>query len=332
LTLSAEASYFAGVSDLRSHLALIESPDLWRRINPHLTISDTPFTDRPATYDFSLPDIERARLQICEDGYLQTGPGVPANDCRALSLAIERIIEARYHPMFLAVYDEYWRVLQRIAPLLTPILGEHYRVLGDFWIWCISHRTASAGWRPHRDHQFRRRITLRDDRTPTIVTVWIPFTDATPLNGCMYLLPLPRDPNFPDRPDAFEASSLQDVRALPAQAGSVLAWNQYILHWGGAASRWADGPRMSTGIYAQAGDVPLFTEKPVDFDQTLPFAKRLSLIASNMLLYQQEHRFPPELVDMALRAVKALPNWEGMIPDSLFHQTHESSCYDDLRN
>jgi hypothetical protein len=253
MTLSAEASYFAGVPDLRSHVAQIASPDLWRRINPHLTITDTPFDDRPTEYHFSSRDIERGRLQICEDGYLQSGPGVSAGACQALSTAIERIIEARYHPMFLAVYDEYWRIMRGIAPLLTPILGQGYRVLGDFWIWCISHQTASAGWKPHRDHQFRRRIALRDDRTPTIVTVWIPFTDATPLNGCMYLLPLPSDPNFPDRPDVFEPSSLQNVRALPAQAGSVLAWNQYVLHSGGTASKWADGPRMSTGIYVQAG-------------------------------------------------------------------------------
>jgi phytanoyl-CoA dioxygenase PhyH len=318
LTPSAEARYFAGVSDLRSHLAPIESPDFWRRLNPHLTITDTPFANRPAAYAFSSRDIERARLQICEDGYLQSGPGVAAADCLALSTAIERIIEARYHPMFLAVYDEYWRVMQGIAPLLTPILGQGYRVLGDFWIWCISHRTASAGWTPHRDDQFPRRVTLRDDRTPTIVTVWIPFTDATPLNGCMYLLPLSRDPNVGKRSDAVEPGSLQDVRALPAPAGSVLAWNQYILHWGGAASRFADGPRMSTGIYVQAGDVPLFTDKPVDFDQALPFGKRLSLIASNMLLYQPMHRFPPEFVEIALRAVQALPHWQEMVPDSVF--------------
>lgn len=317
MTLTAEASYFAGAPELRSHLAQIESPDLWRRINPHLTITDAPFADRGTEYEFASHDIERARLQICEDGYLQSGPGVPVNDCHALSLAIQRIVEARYHPMFVAVYDEYWRVLRGIAPLLTPILGTHYRVLGDFWVWCISDRTASAGWRPHRDHQFRRRATLRDDRTPTIVTVWIPFTDATPLNGCMYLLPLPRDPNFPDRPDDFDASSLQDVRALPAPAGSVLAWNQYILHWGGRASRWADGPRMSTGIYVQAGDVPLFTDKPVDFDQELPFERRLALISANLLLYQRQHHFPAELVEIALRVVKALPNWEGMVPDSV---------------
>jgi|KBSMisStaDraftv2_1062788.scaffolds.fasta_scaffold253246_2 ectoine hydroxylase-related dioxygenase (phytanoyl-CoA dioxygenase family) len=316
-TQSAEARYFAGVSDLRSHVAQIESPDLWRRLNPHLTISETPFAGRKIDYEFSARDIDRARLQICEDGYLQTGPGVPAEECRALSMALERIIEARYHPMFLAVYDEYWRVMQRIAPALTPILGEHYRVLGDFWIWCISQQTAAAGWRPHRDHQFRKRLTFREDRRPLIVTVWIPLTDATPLNGCMYLLPMSSDPNIPLRLNSFELSNLQNIRALPAQAGSVLAWNQYVMHWGGAASQWADHPRMSMGIYVQAGDVPLFTEKPVDFAQELPFARRLALISSNLLLYQSEHRFPPELVEIALHAVKALPGWESMVPDNV---------------
>ena len=315
MTLSAEARYFAGVSDLRSHLAPIESPDLWRRINPHLTITDTPFAERTTDYAFSARDLERAPLQMCEDGYLHSGPGVSARDCQALSTAIERIITARYHPMFLAVYDEYWRVMQRIAPLLTPILGEHYRVLADFWIWCISQHTASAGWRPHRDYQFRRRDTVREDRTPLIVTVWIPFTDATPLNGCMYLVPMGSDPNIPDGLGSNDVANLQTIRALPAEAGSVLAWNQYVLHWGGAASKWADGPRMSTGIYVQAGDVPLFTDKPIDFDQPLPFDKRLSLISANLLLYQSEHRFPSELVEIALRFGKALPGWERMFPD-----------------
>jgi len=75
---------------------------------------------------------------------------------------------------------------------------------------------------------------------------------------------------------------------------------------------------MSTSIYVQAGDEPMFTDKPVPFDQALPFEKRLALIASNMLLYQAEHGFPAELVEIALRAVKALPNWEGMVPDSVF--------------
>jgi hypothetical protein len=117
------------------------------------------------------------------------------------------------------------------------------------------------------------------------------------------------------------ASSIEgDTLTLSAETRcfAVLAWNQYVLHWGGAASKWADGPRMSTGIYVQAGDVDLFTAKPVDFDQALPFEKRFSFIASNMLLYQSEHRFPPEFVEIALRVVKALPNWEGMIPDSVF--------------
>jgi hypothetical protein len=53
---SAEARYFSGVSDLRSHLAPIESPDLWRRINPHLSITSSPFAGPKAEYEFSARD------------------------------------------------------------------------------------------------------------------------------------------------------------------------------------------------------------------------------------------------------------------------------------
>lgn len=314
---SPEAAYFAGVPNLGAHLAPIESPDFWRRLNPHLTITNAPFAAHRTEYPFPARDIERARLQIREDGYLQCGPGVPAENCRALSTAMARIIEARYHPMFLAVYDEYWHVMRGIAPVLAPILGARFRVLGDFWIWCISHHTASAGWRPHRDHQFPRRVTVRQDRSPLLLTVWIPFTDATPLNGCIYLLPVSRDPDVPDRLDANVIRNLQDVRALPAPAGSVLAWNQYAMHWGGSASQWADGPRMSTGIYVQAGGPPLFTNKPIDFGRALPFKTRMGLIAADLLLYQGEHRFPPELVELALRAVKSLPRWRSLLPGSV---------------
>jgi len=299
--LSPEAGYFAGVADLRSHLAPIESSDFWRQLNPHLTITDTPFAGRPAAYEFSSRDVERARLQICEDGYLHSGPGVSADHCQALATALRRIIEARQHPLFLAVYDEYWRVWPGLAPLLTPILGKDYRILGNIWVWCISDQTARAGWTPHRDDQFQHRPTLRDDRRPTLLTVWIPITDATPLNGCMYVLPLSRDPNFPNRPMAFDPGTLQSVRALPAQAGSVLGWNQYVLHWGGAASKWADAPRMSMGLYAQSADVPLFTDNPVDFEQPLPFAKRLTHIASNMLRHKRPNFFPAELIEIASR-------------------------------
>jgi len=83
LTLTAEARYFDGVPDLRSHLAQIESADFWRRINPHLGVTDTPFADRPTTYEFAARDIARARQQICEEGYLHSGPGVSAADCQA---------------------------------------------------------------------------------------------------------------------------------------------------------------------------------------------------------------------------------------------------------
>jgi len=31
----------------------------------------------------------------------------------------------------------------------------------------------------------------------------------------------------------------------------------------------------------------------------------------------RDHRFPPELVEIALWTVKALPGWEDMVPDNV---------------
>lgn len=50
-----------------------------------------------------------------------------------------------------------------------------------------------AGWGPHRD---RVQPTLDEDNSPHSLTVWLPFTDATPLNGCMYVLPAHHDGRF----------------------------------------------------------------------------------------------------------------------------------------
>ena len=50
------------------------------------------------------------------------------------------------------------RIVENVAAAVRELreeLGRRYRVLGDFWIWCISQRTAAAGWQPRRDDQSR---------------------------------------------------------------------------------------------------------------------------------------------------------------------------------
>jgi hypothetical protein len=269
MTMHPEVNYFYQSDDMERHLAQIDSVDFWRQLNPHLTLTAEPFSTPKSAFSFGADDIEKAVAQVAIEGYLQSRPTLPADHCEALSLAVHQIIAAGFHPLYLTLYDEYWQTMQGITSFMEPVLGPGCYPLGDYWAWCISPKTAGAGWGPHRDYQFKSR-TLREDGRPTLVTVWLPFTDATPLNGCMYLIPMDRDANIPDHPENYHFGDLQDIRALPAQAGSVLAWNQYVMHWGSRCSQFADGPRISTGIYFQSSDYEPYVDKPVDFARPPP--------------------------------------------------------------
>jgi hypothetical protein len=230
------------------HQALEEAanPAFWLSLNPHLTITGHPLAGTPSPYDFDPAESEAAVEQIKREGYFQTRPVLPVRDTEQIKQAILNIVEQGLPPLFALVYDEFWQVFARLSKVLSPVLGEDYKILADFWIFYVDPSEADAGWSPHRDHEFNRE-SLRPDGRPTIVTAWIPFTDATPLNSCLYVLPLHLDPYYVRRlrgkklkkSVAVDTKILANIRALPAQAGSVIGFNQYLLHWGSKSSHWA---------------------------------------------------------------------------------------------
>lgn len=310
-----EVSYFIQSQDMTAHLGRIDEVEFWRSVNPHLRITSTPFSGA-SPYACGESDASRAVRQVSVEGYFQSQPLVPSSLCQALSRGVEQILSAGYHPLYITLFDEYWQVVKGVTSIMEPVLGPGCYPLGDFWVWCIGSHSAGAGWGPHRDYQFKSR-TLREDGRPTIVTAWLPFTDATTLNGCMYLVPMDRDANIPDHPENYSFASLQDIRALPAPAGSVLGWNQYVVHWGGHCTQFAEGPRINTGIYFQSADCAPYVNKPVDFNGPLPFERRLGFIASNLMSYHQYHDYPAIVLDMCFRQIQALPDWESLIPSNL---------------
>ncbi|MBN9419497.1 hypothetical protein ABS71_07960 [bacterium SCN 62-11] len=315
--MSSEPWYFTRNSDLEAKLERVHDPSLWRGLAPALNLTDDPFPGAVEPYALNDEDLNQARTQVREEGYLHSTPSIPAEICQQMAEAVGNIIAAGYHPIFLSLYDEYWQILKRTSAALEPILGPNCYPLADYWVWSISLETSGSGWTPHRDLQFRDRPTLREDGAPLLVTAWLPFTDTGPLNGCMYVMPTDRDPNLPDNPDNFGFANLQDVRALPARAGSILAWNQQILHWGSAASKWAKNPRISTGVYFQSADVEPFGPRPIDFQKELPFQQRLAYLAANLLAYHQWHRYPEPVLEMAIRCLQAGPGYLDMLPPAL---------------
>ena len=278
------------------YLRHAESISFWREMNPHLTISDDPFAKAFAPFDYVTEGKEVA--QVKDEGYFHINPVIPVADCEAIAKGVLRIVERGAHPLFVLLYDEYWQLIPRLGRILEPILGPDYRAVGDFWAWCVSPTAGPCGWSIHRDSWSA--AELRDDGRPHRATIWIPFTDATPSNGCMYLVPTNRDENLPDNRTSYSVKNLQDVRALPASAGSILGWNQDVLHWGGRCSPYAPNPRISIAIYVESSEAkPYRPNVRIDFQAALPFQRRLAMIGAMIGIYQSTFYIPEKFANTA---------------------------------
>ena len=121
----------------------------------------------------------------------------------------------------------------------------------------------------------------------------IPVTEATPLNGCMYVVPRMFDPGD------IEAVDVRNVRALPAEPGAVMGWNQDIWHWGGRSSTRAREPRISVSLEMQRGDVPAEYPNLIASDAVLELAERLAVIGEVIARYEHMAPSPPPMLALA---------------------------------
>jgi hypothetical protein len=266
-------------------LAEAESQDFWRSLGPSHAATELHTTASPR-----LPSPDALRDALRHEGYVNV-PDVldPAAVARALSLVLA--LRERGVPLaFAFVYDALWGLFASLGPFLEDTLGGGYRALPDIWVWHLAADDEARGWGPHRD---RVRPTVDGDGRLASLTVWLPLTDATPLNGCMYALPAHRDPCFArrvwDGPDGALVPAPQDIRALPAPAGSLLAWNQNLLHWGGRSSRLAEGPRVSVSCEFQRADRSPYNTPWLDPATPPDFSLRLGLIGKQLLQYRHMH-------------------------------------------
>ena len=112
---------------------------------------------------------------------------------------------------------------------------------------------------PHRDFSYDEAHFPGPEGLPRVCNVWIPLTDATVDNGCLWVIPKEFDPMYaqPDHYDhsrpatpAFEKGvtklrfPVAAARPLPCAAGSAIAWHN-VIHWGGACGKRAPVPRIA---------------------------------------------------------------------------------------
>jgi hypothetical protein len=279
----------------------------WLALAPGLHIGDRSLFEA-VTY-LELPPGSASRFR--HDGYVQ-GSADWGLDVELMADTVRALSAANVSPLFAFVYDEFWLPFFKLHLLHGALLGGHYALLPDFWILDVDPKKGGAGWRPHRD---KGRRALFDDGSPKSLTTWIPLSSATPLNGCLYVVPAEHDPTYATAEEAEMRFEHQSIRALPAGPGDFVIWNQAIYHWGGKTSPQAAESRVSMAFQFQRADLPAFNGPLIEPLQVLPFEARVKLIARQLYRYRHLYALDPKLAQLASEPIaEAIP--EPVIADA----------------
>lgn len=275
-------------------LPALQEPAFWRQLNPALHIGDQAYAQSVGGFELDAPTCAVFEQRLVEEGYFQFG-ATPAQwqlPLADMAQAVRSLLPLGLMPPFAFLYDEFWLLYAKQSRILSHFLGGSYWMLPDFWVWHVDPAKGQAGWRPHRD---KGRSALFDDGRAKSLTVWIPLTEATPMNGCMYMVPANRDRHYNTAQEDDWQFDYPDIRALPGQPGDVFYWNQAVLHWGSRTSRFAAQARISVAFEFQRADVPAFNQPLLDPTRIPAFDDRLRLIAKQLLQYNHMYPLAPQL-------------------------------------
>jgi hypothetical protein len=276
-------------------------PQAWLELNPALGVVDADRAKKLSIMKVDEATGNALEGQLLREGYFHI-PQVPWNLPLAdMSQAIARLVQRGLVPPFCFMYDEFWLMFAKLHQMLSRLLGPEYAMLPDFWAWYVDPRAGGSGWKPHRD---KNHNALFPDGRPKSLTVWVPLTEATPLNGCIYLVPAHLDPTYNTEQDRDWRFAYQDIRALPSPAGGLLVWNQAVIHWGSRSSPLAAGPRISVAFEFQRGDVPPMRPPLLPPLASLNVNQRLVMICRQILQYQHMYPLTADLRRFAEAAVK----------------------------
>lgn len=269
-----------------SHFAKkqLNSISFWRDLNPHLTISSNLLNAIPpqTINDILLSNVSDS---LWQDGYLNCQNVFTEQDILPLRQAMEKLHRHNLPQAFIYLYDESWELFFRLRTLLQNFLGDNYSVLPHFWAWYISPGKAK-GWPPHRDSADQSVIELYGQEMLVSLSLWVPLTNATPENGCMSVLPLSCEKDYPAPVTDPSEIALQDILCLPAKAGSVLGWRQDLYHWGGRSHRNAETPRLSLSLEFQNSALDPLCEPLLDPKHPPSPEERLNLIFQQFEKYK----------------------------------------------
>jgi hypothetical protein len=268
----------------------------WQALAPEFHIESAEFL-RPREARFESATVERGAEGLADEGYAQFCGLDLEMDIAPMAALARRLSADNLHPIFAFVYDEYWRPYFTLDSLYHRLLGD-YVFLPNFWAWNVDPRKGESGWGPHRDVGC---AALLPDGSPKSLTTWIALSQATPLNGCLHMVPKHADPTYGTPNEGNWHFAESSVRELPAAPGDVLMWNQAVVHWGGASSPAAAQSRVSLSLEVQRSGLPLIEAPAIAPWQNIPFAQRLQLIGKKILHYRHMTKVDPALEELAHR-------------------------------
>lgn len=227
------------------------------------------------------PEAAPERTWLGREGFAGLSAIAEPERCAALVRAVEALRARELPATFVYAFDDVWTLGERARERVSAIVGQDYRLADDVWAWQILPG-GGRGWPAHRGVSHVR----LDRDAPEIINVWVALTDVTAERACMHAIPLDEDPAYPGALDSVDAP-LASARAMPAAAGDALFWNANVLHWGGACSARAIGPRVSCSFTLLRADaIARFAEvsllPPLE---NLDLTARMDAVARMILLY-----------------------------------------------
>lgn len=280
----------------------IEEQSFWASLGNGFHICDDAFLSAQAAFNFPAEEMQVLSATLKHEGYLHLPSPAWNLPLKEMAELVCQIKEAGLPPVFSFVYDEFWALFFRLDNIFKSFLGSDYFMLPDCWVWHVDPRQNESGWKPHRDKKIP---TVFPDGTPGSITTWIPLTEATPLNGCMYVVPRHLDRG--GEKDGLYGFDLSSIRALPALPGNILMWNQYLFHWGGRTSPMAVSPRISVSFEFQSAKIPGLRKTLMKNRTIYSFEERLGLIAKQILQYQHMYPLNDSLREVAENIMKRVP-------------------------
>lgn len=252
----------------------LEDVGVWRSLAPWLSLDDT------LTWSAgSRPSRPIAARGLGSSGYRHVTHFIEPAEARSMADAVRAIRGDGLPAVFLYVFDAPWLLLGRVHAALQEILGIDLEPLADVWAWLIDPRVDAGGWAVHRGWYEDVR---GPQGAPSLVNVWVSLSRATLRNACMHLLPLDKDPDWPDRLGA-ESVQLSSNHAVPSGPGSLLFWNANVLHSGGTCDPACDEPRVSASFTLRRTGWNRCPVQPLP--TALSFRTRLDLIATMISTY-----------------------------------------------